>query len=312
MIQSWKLPHMIKGTLTWVPPLNALRLRRASTGGTDNPRYCYSVWLRHLVTLVPHGFHIKGARIGEFGPGDSVGTGLAALLSGAEHYVGLDLLPLSARANLGSILDELVRLYSRKEPIPDSSEFPRMRPQLESYQFPDHAIDWTGFRERVERIRGEIVRGLGHGPMVTYRAPWISITEVAPNSLDLFFSQAVLEYAVPLEDAYRAMSTWLKPGGYSSHTINFSATYLSPFWNGHWAYSDWEWRLARGRREVFLNREPLNAHLGYARGFGFEVLLLNRDYSSSGLKVEELSPRFRTLNSEDLRTRGVMLVLRKR
>src|SRR5712692_896358 len=113
MLERWKLPHILKGMLTGVPLINAWRLRHASTGGTDNPRYCYSVWLRHLVTLVPHGFHIKGARIGEFGPGDSVGTGLAALLSGAEHYVGLDLLPLSARANLESILDHLVRLYSR-------------------------------------------------------------------------------------------------------------------------------------------------------------------------------------------------------
>src|SRR6266511_3145040 len=120
MIQSWKVPHILKGTLTWVPLLNAWRRRRASTGGTDNPRYCYSVWLRHLVTLKSWGFHIKGARVGELGPGDSIGTGLAALLSGAEHYIGLDMLPFSAKADLESTFDELVRLYSTREPIPDN------------------------------------------------------------------------------------------------------------------------------------------------------------------------------------------------
>jgi len=74
---------MLKGALTWVPPLNALRLRRAATGGSDSSRYCYSVWLRHLRTLDSHGFRVKGAHVGELGPGDSIGIGLASLLSGA-------------------------------------------------------------------------------------------------------------------------------------------------------------------------------------------------------------------------------------
>ena len=129
--------HIAKGALTWVPPLSThWRRRRALTGGTDSPRYCYSVWLRHLVTLQSYGFQIKGARVGELGPGDTIGTGLAALLSGADHYIGLDVLPLSAKIDLEPIFDELVQLYSEKEPIPDNSEFPRIRPQLESYEFP--------------------------------------------------------------------------------------------------------------------------------------------------------------------------------
>src|SRR5947208_3226380 len=106
MLEQWKLPHILKGTLTRIPGVNAWRLGHVSTGGTDNPRYCYSVWLRHLVTLVPHNFEVKGARVGEFGPGDSIGTGLAALLSGAEYYVGLDLLPFSASADLTSVFNE--------------------------------------------------------------------------------------------------------------------------------------------------------------------------------------------------------------
>ena len=82
-LQSWKIPHMLKGALTWVPPLNAWRRHRATTGGSDSARYCYSVWLRHLRSLAPYGFRVKGAHVGELGPGDSIGIGLAALLSGA-------------------------------------------------------------------------------------------------------------------------------------------------------------------------------------------------------------------------------------
>src|SRR5205085_10193670 len=93
VIQTWKIPHILKGTLTWVRALNALRVWRASTGGSDSPSYCYSAWLRHLLIVSPHGFRVEGARIGELGPGDSIGIGLAALLSGAAQYIGLDIVP---------------------------------------------------------------------------------------------------------------------------------------------------------------------------------------------------------------------------
>ena len=142
MFQSWKVINIIKGVLTWVPIVNNWRLRRATTQGSDSSRYCYSVWLRHLVTLDQHGFNIAGAKIGELGPGDSLGMGLAALLSGAEQYVGLDIVPFSARADLEKIFQELVQLYSDREPIPDNDEFPRIRPSLDSYIFPDRLIEY--------------------------------------------------------------------------------------------------------------------------------------------------------------------------
>jgi hypothetical protein len=298
--------------LTWIPPVNAWRQRAASTGGTDNARYCYSVWLRHLVTLLPYGFQIKGASVAELGPGDSIGVGLAALLSGAEHYIGLDILPLSAKADLESIFDELVGLYSRQEPIPDNGEFPRIRPQLESYEFPDHVIEWTGFSERVGRIRSQIRKGLERGRMIRYQAPWTSIDDVTSKSVDLIFSQAALEYIVPLNEVYNATSVWLKPEGYASHVIDLSAHDLSPFWNGHWAYSNREWRLARGQRAIFLNREPLSTYIAYAKKFRFEILLMKKDYRNDGLETAQLLPCYRSLDAEDLQTRGVMMVLRKR
>src|SRR5262249_52030361 len=106
-IQTWKIPPIVKGILTWVPALNAWRVRRGSTGGSDSPRYCYSAWLRHLVSLNRFGFKIVSARVGELGPGDSIGIGLAALLSGASQYIGLDIVPFSEKANLEKIFDEL-------------------------------------------------------------------------------------------------------------------------------------------------------------------------------------------------------------
>jgi hypothetical protein len=73
--------------------------------------------------LDPYDFKILGAQIGELGPGDSIGAGLAALLSGASRYVGLDIVPFSAGVNLRSFFDALVRMYIRRERIPTVANF---------------------------------------------------------------------------------------------------------------------------------------------------------------------------------------------
>jgi hypothetical protein len=258
-----------------------------------------------------YGFKISGAHIGELGPGDSIGIGLAALLSGASWYVGLDVMPFSAKADLECVLTALAQMYSRRESIPDDSEFPLVRPILDSYRFPDHLVDWTDFDDRAASIHNELRGGLHNGQCVTYRAPWTSPDNIAAASLDLVFSQAVLEHVNGLEETYRAMFLWLKPGGYASHVIDFSAHGRSPFWNGHWAYSDLEWRLVCGSREFVLNREPLRMHLAYAKKVGFEVLALRQEYNSSGLEVGALSPRFQALDAADARTCGATLILRK-
>jgi hypothetical protein len=312
MIQGWKVLPILKGISTCVPIVNAWRLRRASTGGSDSCRYCYSVWLRHLIVLDSYGFRIKGAHIGELGPGDSIGMGLAALLSGADSYVGLDIVPFSAAADLESMLAGLSRMYSNRESIPDHNEFPRIRPRLDSYQFPDRLVELGDCTDRAEEIRGEIRKGVNRSQLLNYRAPWTSLDEIASGSLDLIFSQAVLEHIDDLEQTYDAMSSWLKQGGYASHVIDFSSHDLSPFWNGHWAYTKKEWRMVRGRREYLLSRQPVSVHLSYAQRVGLEILHVQKDYGDKGIDVCSLSEEFSRLDSEYFRTRGVVLILRKR
>ncbi len=310
-IHSWKVPHLVKGTLTRVPFLAAWRLRQGSTGGSSSTRYCYGVWLRHMVLLGRHGFDVRDAQIGELGPGDSIGTGLAALLSGASRYVGLDLVPFSAKADLAGIVRELERLYRVQAPIPNHDEFPAVRPRLASYEFPLDLVDTSGVSQRAELAIADVAHALNLGPRIGYIAPWTSVNAIAPASLDLIFSQAVLQFVDGLEALYRAMFTWTKPGGYGSHSIGCSAMYLSPYWNGHWAYSDLEWRIVRGRRAYLHNREPASVHVSLARRAGFEVLSVERDQASDGLPKSALASRFRALGDEDLNTRGMVLILRR-
>jgi SAM-dependent methyltransferase len=312
MMQAWKVPHMVKGALTYVPLMNRWRLRRAATGGSGSARYCYAVWLRHLVTLGEHGFDIKGAVVGELGPGDSIGMGLAAVLSGAKKYVGLDVIPYSAQADLNELLSKLAHLYASKENIPGHDEFPNVRPRLTSYAFPEQLIDSASVPERLAQLRSAASAGLSTGSTaISYRAPWSSAKDVESGSLDLIFSQAVLQYVDDLDMTYRAMFEWLKPGGFCSHATGLGAVDFAPSWNGHWAYKDWEWNVVRGRRELLLNREPVNSHLLHARNAGFDVLSVTSERAESGLPVTALAPRFRNLSVDDLQTRGAMFVLRK-
>jgi hypothetical protein len=312
MIQAWKTPHIAKGLLTRVPVLDRWRRRRATTGGSDSARYCYSVWLRHLSILGSSGFRVAGAQVGELGPGDSIGTGLAALLSGAKGYVGLDIVPFAAKTDVGTIFEELVQMYVNYEAIPDDKEFPGVRPRLDSYAFPHHLVDCSFLAAEVERIKRKVSTDLTKSGLISYRVPWNSPDVITRSSLDLIFSQAVLEHVDALDETYAAMSAWLKRGGYASHVIDFRAHHLSSFWNGHWAYGDLEWRLVRGRREFLLNREPLSTHLDCAQKSGLEVIQILRDYDDHGLPQHFLAPRFQQLTAEDSRTRGVILVLRKR
>ena len=88
------------------------------------------------------------------------------------------------------------------------------------------------------------------------------------------------------------MFLWLKPGGYASHIVDFTAHGLSPFWNGHWAYSSFQWRLVRGRREFLLNREPLSRHLAGASKAGFELMSLVRSTMIADFAQEISLPYF--------------------
>jgi hypothetical protein len=311
MIQAWKTPQIIKGLASSVPIFDRWRMSRAATGGSDSPRYCYSVWLRHLSILYRHGFRVRGAKVGELGPGDSIGVGIAALLSGASSYVGLDIVPFSAKANLQDMFRDLVGMYAAQESIPDQEEFPGIRPTLDSYAFPHHLVGSLASDQLVAAIRLELDKKPNQAKLIHYQVPWNSPTVIECDSLDLIFSQAVLEHVDALEDTYLAMSTWLKTGGYMSHVIDFGAHHLSPFWNGHWAYSDLQWHLVRGRREFLLNREPLSMHIRCAEKAGLEVLQMINSYDDDGLPRQCLASRFQNFYSEDSRTRGTTLILKK-
>lgn len=71
------IEQLIKGLLTYVPGAYKI-FSHKNTGGSDSARYCYYVWLRHLVMLYENRLSTDPKIIAELGPGDSLGLGLCA------------------------------------------------------------------------------------------------------------------------------------------------------------------------------------------------------------------------------------------
>jgi len=296
-------------------------LRRLGTGGTVSARYCYAVWMRHLVMAARHGLPTRPECVAELGPGDSLGIGLAALLSGTERYRAFDLVRYAAVERNLRVFEELVGLFERRAPIPDRDEFPDVKPYLESYEFPARILDDTRLGAALESARlrriEHAVRAVGQSSesgaeTIVYVVPWDDPRQLEPESVDLIISQAVLEHVDDLPSCYRALHRWLRRGGGMSHQIDFKCHGTARRWDGHWAYSDLAWRLMRGRKPYLINREPHSTHIRLMEQAGFEIAcdVTVRDVPT--LPRERLAPRFRRITDDDRTTSGAFVQAIKR
>jgi hypothetical protein len=306
---------LLVGIMTYIPGMHKFVAR--STGGTISARYCYSVWLRHLVMAHKNGMPTKTDVIAEIGPGDSLGVGLAALISGSAKYYAMDVVKsVDSKRNI-EIFDELVELFRHRQNIPDEGEFPKVKPVLDSYVFPENILNSVHLekalnRDRLERIRHSLCNLDGDNAgkedtHIAYIVPWTSIDTIQKETIDMIFSQAVLEHVGELSLVYEAMHHWLKPTGFMSHQIDFKSHGTAKQWNGHWTYSDFLWKLILGNRPYLLNREPHSRHIELLRQFDFDVICDIKFREASTVTREQLTPRFKHLSDDDLTTCGAFI-----
>lgn len=303
------------GLATFIPGVKHLTSRR--TGGTVSGRYCYAVWLRYLVKAHACGLSTHPRVVAELGPGDSLGVGMAALISGADRYYGFDVVRYADAARNLAVFDEIVALFQRRADIPDAREFPLVRPLLDDYTFPHEILTEERLAaalhpERLATLRHALA-SLPDAPAaddpIQYFAPSYDLDALAAGSVDMVFSQTVMEYPEDLHGTYRALYRWLAPGGYMAHDIDFSALGTANYWNGHWAYSDWLWNALCGRRRYRLaNRQPHSTHLSILRSLGMTIARDEPVRDHSGLTRDRLAPRFATLTDEDLITRTAFIL----
>lgn len=285
-------------------------------GANTQARYCYSVWLRHLVSWRRAGMAAPISAVAELGPGNSLGTGSAALLSGVNRYYALDVVPYSKTS--ADLVEAIAGLYRRRVDIPGEDEFPELKPRLDSYRFPHDVLanadlDASLAPERIRQVRLAVQRPGGRQGdiIVQYFVPWNDSSVIEPGSVDAAFSQAVMEHVNDVDATYYALSRWLREGGYMSHQIDFRSHGLATDWNGHWAYGGFLFRMARGRRPYLLNRKPMSAHIGAIQRAGFEILDRLPVRGDRGIARSQLAPPFRGMSEEDLSTSGLFVVARR-
>ena len=309
---------LLGGIKSFLPARSTYSMRSS----TVDARYGYALWLRHVLAIYEQGVTGPFNSVVELGPGNSVATAVCAVLSGARSYTGIDVLDHLARDQAKRVFEEIYQLLQDQSPIPGNDAFPNLCPRPSSLSFPlnaMHAFAPDG-KAGVHHVRtlSEDIDGIAGGNAVgkhlRFVYPW-SPSSVPSGSADLIFSQAVLEEIPhrtvdsPLRGAFVTMMDWLRPGGLASHQIDLGMYGHAP-WNIHWTWSDLKWKLIRGRRDNFVNREPLSTYLSLAESVGLEVVSV-RVTESKGVPDSALRSRFRRLSEVDRTASGAHLLLRR-
>lgn len=310
-----RLAPVARGLLTYFPALNDL-IPSKSVGHTDSAAYCYRVWMRHLTLLRAHGLEAIPDTVAELGPGESLGVGLCALLSGANHYVGLDVVAYSNPERNQRILTELVPMFRDRAPYDDKG-WPDVSSYLDERLFPSHILTDQGLKQalrpdRIEAIRQAVTTPrLGNPITAEYKAPWSDPGVIKEGAVDLIISHSVLEHVVDLPGTYEALYQWLKPGGWMSHQIDLKSHGLTRRWNGFRTCSDRMWRVAVGRRPYMINRQPASVHLKLMQDAGFRLVTQQQFSRKDGIRREELAPRWADISEDDLNCSGVYVIATK-
>jgi SAM-dependent methyltransferase len=294
------LEVLVKGLATYVPGYQRLldKLGYSNPGGTITAEYCYSVWLRHLELAHQHGLSTTPSVVAEIGPGNSLGVGLCALLTGTRVYYAFDIEAYSDTARNLQIFTEVVAMLKDREKDQFSeSAFPR-------HILTDARLARTLDPQRLDRIK-HCITAMNHpceDLYLGYMVPWDNPATMEAASVDFILSHAVMEHVDDPEAVYRILYRWLKPGGCMSHMIDYRCHNLSWQWNGHWTYSEALWALMRSKRPYFINRHPHSFHAGAMRRCGFRIVGEIKTSEPAGISRDQLAPRFRELADEDLTT----------
>jgi hypothetical protein len=307
---------VVKGLLTYVPGMMKI-LPKGSGGSTKSAAYCYGVWLKHITLLWENGMHSIPNTLAELGPGDSIGIGLAAMLSGVDNYYSLDVVRF-ANTNLNlKIFDELVTLFRHRTARPTKG-WPDFDCYLDENLFPSHILTEEVLakslaEDRVARIRTALADPEAQQKEITikYMVPWSSEKIIEKESVDVILSHSVFEHVIDITNTYSALAQWLKPSGMMSHQIDFDAHGLSKEWNGYRAYSELLWKLMVGRRPYLINREPCSAHVECILKNHFKIVCLLKSHRTDGIDRSQLSSYWKKISDDDLTCSGIFVQVQK-
>jgi hypothetical protein len=233
-----EIPPLIKGLITYLPGMTFVQKYkdRRIIGTKATANHAYNVWLTHLTLLHSNGFEGIPKSVAELGPGGSLGVGYAALLTGVESYSALDITHYVDFDRDLEIFDNLVNLFSQRKNLTYGGWI-GLSKFLDENNFPSDILTNDILKEslqssRVQSIRNDILKlKSGHNSKyVSYFAPWDDPAIIRENTVDLIISQSVLEHIIDLRKTYSAMTKWLRPESWMSHSIDYRSHGITNSW----------------------------------------------------------------------------------
>lgn len=304
----------INGLLSQIFPA---RRSPKSEGEPDSALYCYGVWMKHLVLLHRYGLREVPRIVVELGPGSSLGVGIAALLSGVDAYYALDAVRYAEPAKNCTMLDELVVLFRNRVARPTKG-WPNFDRYLDKKLFPSGILTDAVLRAslsgaRISHIRKALLHpgSNSHHPIMQYIVPWVDAGGVLTNRVNVVLSHAVMEHVVDLDQAYKSIHMWLKPGGMMSHQIDFTSHGLANEWNGYRAYPETIWKLIMGKQSYLINRQPYAVHKNFMLKYGFTLVHEFKRSRLDGIQRHRLAGRWKQISHDDLSCSGAFVIAKK-
>jgi len=274
-----------------------------------SPTYSLGQWVKDQAILRSLGMPLPRT-VAEIGPGDSLGLGIAALLSGVQAYYAFDIGRFALPERDAEMVAPIAALL--RAPSPEARNgWPDPHDFIEAHDL-HAALFGSGngrpTQEREESVRRDMQQRAG---CVHYVAPWTA--EAAPEkTLDLVVSHSALEYVEDLDALFARIASVLRPGGWTAHQVDTSSVGVTRRWNGHLAYPPWLWRLVKGRRPHTPNRALPGAYRSALARAGFDVLSWQVARREDGLRRQALARPFRDESEEDLACCGFYFVARLR
>lgn len=312
-----KLKFITQGLVTYMPfkvgflpshteQFLSSRVRKV-TDYADIAGSCYTSWFRFLVSIGKP----APLRVAEVGPGDSLGVGIAALLSGADTYYPIDRFKRDNNYDNLKLLDELLKMFNARAPIPDDLAYPRAYPRLQSYEFPETLIpnlEKNLAPGRIEKIREAVTQiqaGNATGSCGEILIQYLQENEEPP--IDCVVSAATMEHVEDPGAVYRRTWNMLVPGGVFAHNAGLDCHGTAPLWNAQYTYSDFVWSLVRGRTMYLINRWPNSWHVAALKRLGFVVEQNNPLRLPSRLERKDLAAQFKDMPEDDFTVKGMFV-----
>jgi hypothetical protein len=303
-----RLGPLARGMLSFVVP-SLREVSEQQAAGSWSSDFCYSVFLRHLSYILEFTDQRIPRVVAEFGPGPSMGVGLAALIAGAERYYALDVVEHANRDHNLRVFDDLVELFKARPSIPKDGIHIDTFPHPKDWNLPERLaaqFERAMAESRLRAIRKDIAENSGE--FIKVLIPWDELAVDLSDSIDWIISHSALEHVDRLEHAYLCCGKWLKKDGIMTHEIDYTSHLLTKRWNGQFCLTDIMWKLVRGRRTYAINRTAHSTNVELLKLNGMSLLTEVRFEEPGGASKSEFARNFSHLTERDARTTLAFLV----